>query len=248
MKNTPFSVSMRADHSLGNFLKRTIAGQIHLVGFFASLVGTVYLIYAASLRHDSAGIIACAVFGTTGAFVFGVSAAYHFLHDGFCMSESLENFFEKLDHASIYCFIAGTYTVFLINVVSLFWQAVMISFVWIVATIGIVYTWYRMLLPRWMQSRWFYTSLFVLMGWTLIFRIGEIYLGTTFLQRLFLLVGGALYTLGAVVYGTKRPRLFPSVFGYHELWHTLVLAAFVMHYGMILDFYLPLMATDTTLK
>lgn len=234
---------MRADHSLWKFLKRTVAGQIHLAGFLLALVGTIFLIYAATLRHDHAGIIACVVFGGTAAFVFGVSAAYHFLHDGFSISTSLANFFEKLDHASIYCFIAGSYTAFLVNVLSPFWQIMMISFVWIVAAIGIVYTWFRLLLPKWMQSRWFYTSLFVLLGWTLILRIGEIYLGTTFSQRLLLLVGGALYTAGAVVYGTKRPRLFPTIFGYHELWHTLVLAAFAVHYAMILDFYLPTTST-----
>jgi hemolysin III len=231
------NIKKRDEHSLALFLKRTLAGQIHFVGFVAAIVGLVYLIIF-SQRQDTASVVACSIFGGTAILVFGISATYHFLHDGYSISPRLEALFEALDHFSIYCFIAGTYTAVLINAVSYDWQFTMLTLVWSIALIGIFYTQFRERLPKIWQSRGVYTGLFVLMGWTLLLRVGEIMHNLNAHQIWMVMSGAAAYTIGAVVYALKKPALFPGFFSYHEVWHLLVLVGFAFHYALVIDFYL----------
>ena len=76
------------------------------------------------------------------------------------------------------------------------------------------------------------------MGWALVVRIEEIWTNLSTTAILFLVSGGISYTIGAVVYATKKPRLFEPIFGFHELWHLFVLLGFVFHYLLVLSFYL----------
>jgi hemolysin III len=126
---------------------------------------------------------------------------------------------EKLDQWAIYLFIAGTYTPFLINVVASPWREILMISIWTMALVGILYTAFRHKFPKWAQSRIIYTSVFLMMGWTLLLRLGEIIEKLPPTPAELLLAGAGAYTLGAVVYITKRPHLFRGVFGFHELWH-----------------------------
>jgi hemolysin III len=178
-----------------------------------------------------------AVFGITAALVFGISAVYHFLHDGYELSPRLIELLEKFDQWAIYLFIAGTYTPFLLNVIASPWREILMVSVWAMALFGIFYTAFRDYLPRWAQSRIVYTMVFVLMGWTLLFRIGEVIEKTPPMALAFLLAGAAAYTIGAVVYITKKPKLFEGFFGFHELWHVFVTVGFICHFLMVGQFY-----------
>jgi hemolysin III len=109
--------------------------------------------------------------------------------------------------------------------------------VWLMALFGIFYTAFRHKLPLWAQSRVVYTGVFVLMGWTLVVRIGEIYTKLPSAALAFFVAGSLAYSVGAVVYATKRPKLFEGLFGFHELWHVFVTLGFVCHYAMIGYFY-----------
>jgi hemolysin III len=231
-------VRRREGHHWGRFFRQTISGQIHFVGLIAACFALTYLLALARAKGDAAGTIACLVFGVTAICVFAISSIYHFVHDGFTISPQLERLFEDLDHFSIYCFIAGTYTAFLVHGVAPPWQTPMIVIVWSVATTGILYTRFKSRLPNWMQGRAVYTSLFVLLGWTLVIRWGEVIRTLSNLQLLFLFGGAASYSIGALVYVTKKPRLFAGTFGYHELWHMCVLLGASLHYAMVVDFYL----------
>lgn len=230
-------VSRRDNRSKRAFLKRTVAAQIHLCTAIAAVVGLFWLVPVASksgLEHTLAAI----VFGITAVMVFAVSGTYHVLHDGYQISLKLAHQLETLDQCSIYLFIAGTYTPFLINAIAQPWQTILLFAVWIMAALGIVYTAFRHHLPQWAQSRAVYTSLFVIMGWTLLIRAVEIYEKLSPLQMIFFMGGIAAYSIGAGVYGTKKPKLFAGVFGFHELWHVFVTIGFVFHYAMIWCFYL----------
>ena len=230
-------VSAREGQTWPRFWLTTVSAQIHLLGSLAAIFGMIPLIHHASRTGNWADITACIVFGVTGALVFTTSSIYHFLHDGFQISPRLENIFENLDHATIYCFIAGTYTPFLLNTVANPWRTVLMIGVWSLVVIGICLTCFRQYLPKWMQTRAVYTAIFVAMGWTLLLRVGEIFNNISRTQAV-LLIGGALaYSIGAVVYATKRPRLFENVFGFHELWHTFVVVGFACHYFLIASFY-----------
>lgn len=227
------------DPGWGPFFKRTISAQSHFIGCGIAFIGLIILMFFAGRTQSLEHLLACAVFGVSGMLVFGTSAVYHFLHDGFRISEKLMQILEDLDHAAIYIFIAGTYTPFLLNVVSQPWRTYLLIAVWSVAITGIAYTRYKPFLPRWAQHRGVYTGLFLVMGWTMLVRIGEV-IENLSTVGLGLFLGGCLtYTIGALIYAFRWPRLFENVFGFHELWHLMVIFGFSFHYAMILGFYLP---------
>lgn len=231
-------VQRRPDHSMKMFFRRTIAAQSHLIGCAAAFAGLIVLLQMAVRNPEPRHFWACLLFGVTAVIVFATSALYHFLHDGYMISARLTKWLEDLDHFAIYLFIAGTYTPFLINAVSPPWDTILLFVVWGTGITGIVYTHFKARLPLWAQHRFVYTGIFLLMGWALIVRIDEVFRHLS-RQGVVLLMGGAVaYTIGAVIYATQRPRLYAGVFGFHELWHLMVMVGFGFHYFLILNFYL----------
>ncbi len=230
-------IRLRNDHSLALFFKRTIAAQMHLLGGLLMCLGGVFLLPPAQAAGPS-HFWACLSFLVTGICVFMGSTLYHFLSDGFDISPRFRTFLRNVDHFGIYLFIAGTYTPFVMSAISESWRAPLIIIIWTIAVVGIAYTWFKPVLPPILRSRAIYTGLFVLMGWTIIIRITEVFQLPWW--RLFLLsAGGAAYTVGAIVYAMEKPRLYEGIFGHHELWHLLVMIGAAMHYFMILSFYYP---------
>ena len=229
-------VSRRENHSWSMFLRQTVAAQIHVVGALFFIIGSLILLPRA-WSHGFAATLACASFCITGFMVFAVSSVYHFLHDGYQISASLERKFENLDHFAIYLFIAGTYSPCLLHLVAEPWSSLLLILVWSLAIFGIIYTSVKPRLPQLLQSRMLYTGLFILMGWTLLIRASEIYKALDPVQLLLFLGAAGTYTVGAVVYATRWPNRLTRYFGFHEIWHLTVLVAAVAHFIMILSFY-----------
>jgi len=226
----------RFDHTTRLLYIRTISAQLHLLGCVLALLGAAVLLpraYAVSF----ADLAACAAFVVTGFFVFLASAVYHFISDGFEASPRLNLLLDNLDHYGIYLFIAGTYTPFLLHTVAPPWRAPLLVAVWLTAILGITFTSLKPWLPKMLQHRAFYTGIFLAMGWAMVIRITEILRGMSLQQTALLVSGGLAYTVGAAIYGTKWPRLFVGVFGYHEVWHVLVLVGATCHYFLVLSFY-----------
>ncbi len=230
-------VSFHPDPGVKAFLKRTVAAQLHLAATVAAAVGVWVLASAAAKAPGAAHLRACLAFGVTGVALFTASTTYHFVTDGFAASERLHDFLEDLDHFAIYLFIAGSYTPFLLNAVAPPWEVPLMAAIWTLAVLGIAYTHLKPRLPEWARRRSLYTSIFVVMGWVMVVRIGEVFHRLTPFSLFLLLAGALSYTLGAVVYATRRPRLLPGLFGFHELWHASVVAGFAFHYFLILGFY-----------
>lgn len=225
------------DRGAKAFLLRTLSAQLHLFGCFAALVGLAALLQATWRRPEISHFWACLVFGGTSVFVFAASTLCHFVADGFRPSKELDRRLEDLDHIAIFLFIAGSYTPVLLNVISPPWNWILLAAIWTMGVGGVAYTFARPKLPRWAQHRYVNTSLFVLMGWVLIARCGEAFERMTTAQSQLLFAGGVFYSVGAVIYAREKPNPFPGVFGYHEIWHCLVLLGFAHHYFMILSFY-----------
>ena len=225
------------DHNYSLFFKRTIAAQIHLVGSFAAVIGMIVLLSLTLENPNNQHFWACLVFGVAGVLMFGSSTIYHFLDDGFQISPALERWLRNFDHFSIYVFIAATYTPFLVNVVAAPWKNILLILIWSIAFLGIIYVHYKPRLPYWAQHRMVYTTLFVFMGWTVVFRIEEVLNFLSPHNFRLLLFGGLSYTIGAVIYAIKRPKLFAPVFGFHEIWHIMVMIGYGFHYFLILNFY-----------
>jgi len=226
---------------LGNryfrFWKGTIAAQIHLAALFLAINGGLLLLRLSSLKSNWADVAACMSFIISAILVFSISATYHFIHDGLSMSEKWQVHFEELDHFAIYLLIAGTYTPFLLNTLTSNWKEPLIIAVWVIALTGVFYTKFKSSLPMWMQHRAVYTGLFILMGWTFLVRMSEIFEKLS-IEQLTLFIAGALsYTIGAIGYAIRWPKFFHGFFGYHEIWHLMVTFGFLFHYFLILSFY-----------
>jgi hemolysin III len=226
------------EHSLFFFFKKTISAQLHLLGTFMAVLGLIVLLYFSEKTSSPVHVIGCIVFGVTGILVFSSSTLYHFCSDGFIISEELEKWLNYFDHFSIYLFIAGTYTPFLINAVKEPWKYILLISIWVIALLGILYTYFKPRLPQWAQHRLIYTSIFLLMGWTLAVRWDEVYSSLSALNFNFLVAGGLSYSVGAVIYAFEWPNLHKEIFGAHEIWHILVMCGYVFHYFLILGYYI----------
>lgn len=235
-----FSNSPVAIKELGlgwrGFVGRTVSAQLHAFGCLLLVIEAFFLLPCAAKSGD-AHWLACFIFLFTGILVFAVSSIYHFLYDGFSLSSRWEARLENLDQTSIYLFIAGTYTPFLLNTVSPPWQSRLLVGIWAIALMGISYSLLRPRLPKLLQGRDLYTALFVAMGLFLTVRLVEIFSNLTFTQRL-LCIGGVLsYCGGAVIYARRWPASFLPHFGYHELWHFSVLLGAQFHCALVFSFY-----------
>lgn len=187
--------------------------------------GTVPLALAAGivllvLSPTVATRVGSAIFAGTALLLFAVSAIYH----RGTWSPRAMAFLRRFDHSNIFLLIAGSYTPFALILLEEPQRTALLAIVWIGAALGVVFRIFWSHAPRWI-----YTPIYVALGWVAIFYAGDLGSGGPAVTTL-LVVGGGLYTLGGLVYGLKKPDPFPTWFGFHEVFHTLTIAAFVCHY------------------
>lgn len=198
--------------------KPRMRGWIHGAMFPISVVvGSVLVAQAL----DQSGRVSSAIFAATAALLFGVSAL---LHLG-TWSPGTEGFLRRLDHANIYLIIAGTYTPFAVLALPRSEGRVLLLIVWIGALAGAAFQLLWTAAPRWLT-----TALYVVVGWVAVFFIPGLLEGAGVMVVALIALGGILYTVGAVVYAAKRPNPSPATFGFHEVFHSLTVAAFTAHY------------------
>jgi hemolysin III len=197
--------------------KPLLRGVSHQVAAAFALVGGIALVNAATgLR----GALAAAVYGVALTAQFAISAAYHRPRWG----TRARLFMRRLDHAAIFMLIAGTYTPFCLLLPPETGRP-LLALVWSGALGGMVLSVAWPLAPKWLMA-----ALTVGLGWAIV-PIFPAMLGAIGWSGLALLAaGGIAYTVGAVVYATRFPDPFPRVFGYHEVFHALVIAAAICHY------------------
>lgn len=209
-------------------VKPRLRGWLHLVAApLVVIAGTVLV----AMAPDSRAKIACAVFATAAAVLFGTSALYHRGH----WSPRRERLLKRLDHSNIFLIIAGSYTPFAVLLLPARQAETLLAVVWAGALAGVAFRVFWVGAPRWL-----YTPAYIALGWTAVFYLPafRIYGGAAVLTLV--LVGGVLYTIGGIIYGIKRPNPLPRWFGFHEVFHALTIAAFVVHYvGVFLALYTP---------
>ena len=199
-------------------VKPHLRGWLHAGTFpLAVAAGIVLIVLADGTRATAA----TAIYATSAALLFGVSAIYHRGH----WSPSIERFLKRLDHSNIFLIIAGTYTPFSLLLLDDDKGRTLLWLVWAGALAGIAFRVFWVGAPRWL-----YTPVYIALGWVAVFYLKDI-LETGGVAVVVLLgVGGLLYSVGGVVYAIKRPNPSPRWFGFHEVFHALTLAAFVTHY------------------
>jgi hemolysin III len=199
-------------------LKPLLRGWLHAGMFPAVLVAGIFL---TALADSDRGRLACAVYTLTACLLFGTSALYHRGNWGPRANAVLR----RLDHANIFLIIAGTYTPLTILLLEGGRRDVLLWGIWTAAVFGIAFRVFWVGAPRWL-----YTPCYLAMGWAAVFFLPEFLRAGGLAVLVLVVVGGLLYSAGGIVYGIKRPNPSPRWFGFHEVFHTLTLAAFVVHY------------------
>ena len=198
-------------------VKPKLRGWLHAAMVPLTVAAGIVLI---ALAPNTPARIAAAVFSVTAWLLFGTSAVYHRGN----WSPRVAGVLKRLDHSNIFLIIAGSYTPFALLLPGD--QArTMLTIVWTGAVAGVLF---RVL---WVHApRWLYTPIYVALGWVAVFYLGPLlqHGGPTIVALI--ATGGLLYTVGALVYGIKRPNPSPRWFGFHEIFHSLTVAAFTAHY------------------
>jgi hemolysin III len=209
-------------------IKPRLRGVSHQWAFFVSLITGAALVIAAPSGRAT---VAAAVYSVSVAALFGTSALYHRIT---WASQAARRWMRRLDHSMIFLLIAGTYTPFALLALHGTLATVIFALVWGGAAAGILLKLVWIDAPKPLVA-----AVYVILGWVavaafpdLIDRIG---VGGVAMVA----AGGILYTLGAVVYATRRPDPVPTVFGYHEVFHALVIAAAALQYAVVAFFVIP---------
>ncbi len=199
-------------------IREPVNSLTHWGGAILALIGFIALVIVG--WSTPAKVISFIVYGVCLTAMFSASGTYHMVR----VKEKALEIFRKIDHSSIYLLIAGTYTPFCINAFTGFWKWGLLSIVWSLALIGIVVKIFVIRAPRWVTA-----GIYVLMGWLCLIAIGQLILLPAWILA-WMIAGGVIYTLGAVVYITKIFNFIPGVFGFHEVWHIFVLLAAAAHF------------------
>jgi hemolysin III len=202
-------------------------GVSHRIAFFLALPLAVVLAFEVD---TAAGRVAAIAFGTSAAAMFGASALYH----GVNWPDEKRRWLRRLDHAGIYGLIAGTYTAVGLLVLEGSWRTVVLGIVWVGAAAGIAIKFLWVDGPKWLSA-----AIGIALGWVAVAAFPQIVAGVGVAGSVLVVVGGIAYTAGALVYALRRPDPIPAVFGYHEVFHALVIVAVACQYSAIAFYVLP---------
>ncbi|WP_330271010.1 hemolysin III family protein [Lentzea sp. NBC_00516] len=203
-------------------LRPRLRGWLHLWSFVASVATGATLIALAASTVSARAALATSVYGLTVLGLFGVSALYHRVT---WKSERVRTWMKRLDHSMIFVFIAGTYTPFALLAMNPDTGRIVLTVVWIGAILGVTL---KLAWPH--APRWLGVPIYIALGWVAVFVLPELLHHAGVAALVLLLVGGALYTVGAVFYATRWPNPWPQVFGYHEFFHAATVVAAICHY------------------
>jgi hemolysin III len=211
------------------WLREPVSGLTHLVGVLLAVVALIVLLAASAGRVDR--LVAFGIFGLSLIALYAASALYHLLP----VSPSAVARLRRVDHMSIFILIAGTYTPICVLALEGGWRVGLLGLVWTLALCGVV------LKLLWMEApRWVSVGLYLAMGWLAVIAASAIFRAVPAGGIAWILIGGLVYSAGAIIYGFKRPDPVPGVFGFHELWHLFVMAGSACHFWVMLRYIAPL--------
>ena len=207
--------------------KPRLRGVVHQWSFFVALAAGTVLVWLAPAGRAT---LASAIYAGALCGLLGTSALYHRI----AWRPPTRAWMRRLDHAMIFVLIAGTYTPFAMLVLSEPLDDVVLVGVWGGALAGIIFTLVWIQAPSWLTA-----AAYVVLGWFAIIAVPELGERAGAGALILLTAGGVAYTAGAVIYACRRPDPRPSVFGYHEIFHVLVVVAAVAHFVAVAAFAVP---------
>jgi hemolysin III len=206
-------------------VKEPFPGLSHLLGVLLSVVALVALLSRAHGRPMH--VIGFTVYGASLILLYAASALAHSIH---CSPRTGEHL-DRLDYSAIFLLIAGTYTPLCLVPLRGPWGWGLLVAVWLLAAVGIAAVW------LWRSRRtWARVTIYLCMGWLALLATGEIFRTFPTSAVAWLVAGGVVYSVGAVVFITDRPHLWPGRFMAHDLWHVMVLLGSACHFIVMLDF------------
>jgi hemolysin III len=222
MPETATSATPAAEEEVPAVVKPLLRGWSHAVSFV--VVGILGLLLLALTSAARGGRLALAVYLFGLLAMFGVSAAYHRGH----WSPPTLARWRRLDHSTIFLAIAGAYTPVCIVGLDGWRRVAVLVVVWVGAAVGIALQWVPVHIPRAV-----FTAVYVVVGWSLSLALPQLFHGLGAVGFALVLAGGCAYTAGAVVYALKRPDPWPTVFGYHEVFHLLTVVGAGLHLAAV---------------
>lgn len=214
-------VTGKMSRSVERDAKPLLRGWFHLGALpVVAFLGLVLV----ALADGPAATWSSVAFAISSLLMFGTSASYHRIE----WTPKARAVLKRLDHANIFVLIAGTYTP--IGFSALPWSdgLWLLTAVWIGAGLGIVFRVFWLGAPRWL-----YVPLYLALGWASVWYMPQLF-AVNVPMTILVILGGLAYSLGAVIYGMKRPNPFPGVFGFHEIFHVLTVVAFLCHWSAVL--------------
>jgi hemolysin III len=202
-------------------IREPVNGGSHLVGLLLAGAGTLLLLRMASGPEELA---AFAVYGATLILLYGASTLYHSLP----LSERPLRALRTLDHIAIYFLIAGTYTPIALITLEGSLGLVLLGAVWLIAAAGIPFKLFFLDAPVWVS-----TGSYLVMGYLALVAVVPLARAVSIGGVIWLIAGGIAYTIGAVIYSSRKPDPFPGRFGHHEIWHLLVLIGSACHFAFM---------------
>lgn len=207
-------------------VKPRLRGVFHEIGFYAAAAtGAAMVVTAEPGRAQIAG----AIFASCVAICFGASAVYHRP----TWRPRVRAWLARLDHAGVYLLIAGSYAPFGLIVMSRGWAIPILAIVWGGALLAILFKLFWVQAPKWLSA-----AFGLMLGWVGAAAFPQL-LRLSLVAVLLVVASGILYTAGAVIYARRRPNPHPHVFGYHELFHVLTVAAAACQYVVVAFYVLP---------
>ena len=202
--------------------KEPVNTWTHLVTCIAAMVGMGFLV---EMTHQRPGLMASMIiYGISMVVLFAASSIYHALD----VSVKTNLRLKKFDHVSIFLLIAGTYTPVFVVGLDGGWRITMLALVWSLALAGMVMKLFWIGVPRALS-----TLLYVAMGWIAVVPSYKLVQALPSGAMVLMLCGGIAYTIGAIIYGTKKLDFFPGKFGHHEIFHLWVSAGAALHFAMV---------------
>ena len=198
-----------------------LRGTLHLaMAIAAPFLLVLLLVIADSPREYVGG----AIYASTLMALYVTSASYHMAP----WPATWRGIMQRLDHSMIFMLIAGTYTPFCLLVVGDAWGISLLSVVWSLAGLGML------LKIAWPNApRWLSVALYLGLGWVGVVAAVPLVSNLGVWGSITVLFGGLLYSVGSIAYALRRPNPFPAVFGYHEVFHTFVIAGSITHFALI---------------
>lgn len=212
-------------------MQNPVRGFLHGGAALFSVAGLITLVVRTA--RDTTRMWSMVVFGVSLIALYTTSSLYHSVP----WKETWKPRMQRLDHSMILVLVAGSWTPLAVNVLEGRWRVATLSIVWGLALVGIAQ---KIFFPN--VRVWFSITLAMVMGWFALVPLPQLFRNLAIGAVVLMFVSGAFYTVGMVAFATKRPRLFPRLFSYHEVFHVLVVAGSVTHFILLMLYVVPLPA------